>query len=128
MKTEVTTFHPIPCPFKWSLRLLLGAGGLPLSLEHALHLLPLSFAADVSSETLLGELQATLVFRHLQQLQTALFVRSETGDLSDHFPDKFDVFVLDALSSGWFRRAFVLRHTESFVSDTTDRHSVLRRH
>ena len=67
----------IPCPFKWSLLLLLGAGGLPLSLEHALHLLPLSFSADVSPETLLGELQATLVFRHLQQLQTALFVRGE---------------------------------------------------
>ena len=58
--------------------LLLGAGGLSLSLEDCLHLLALSLSSDVGAETLLGELQASLVFRHLQQLQTTLLVRSES--------------------------------------------------
>ena len=58
--------------------LLLGAGGLSLGLEDCLHLLALSLSSDVGAETLLGELQASLVFRHLQQLQTTLLVRSKS--------------------------------------------------
>merc|ERR1712198_163937 len=119
---------PPPIPFHSKVLLLLGAGGFPLCLQDTLHLLALSLSADVRSETLLGELQASLVLGHLQQLQASLLVRSESGDLSDHLADKFDVFVLNTLSSRWFDGGFVLRHAKSLVTDATDRHCVFRRH
>jgi len=118
---------PPPFPSQKVL-LLLGASGFPLCLQDTLHLLALSLSADVRSETLLGEFQASLVLGDLQQLQASLLVRSESGNLSDHLADEFDVFVLHTLSSRWLDGGFVFRHAKSFVADATDRHCVFRRH
>ena len=82
------------------MNLLLGAGGLSLRLEDALHLLALSLAPDVSAETLLGELETSLVLGHLQQLEAALFVGREAGNLTHHLAHELDVLVLHALSAG----------------------------
>ena len=56
----------------------------------------------MSSEALLRELETSLILGNFEQLETALLVRSESGDFSHHFPDELDVLVLDALSARWF--------------------------
>ena len=70
-----------------------------MRLENSLHLFALSLSADVSSETLLGELEASFVLGDLQQLETALLVRREAGDFTNHLAHEFDVLVLHALSA-----------------------------
>ena len=64
-----------------------------------MHLLALSLSADVRTETLLGELEASFVLGDLQQLEAALLVRREAGDFTNHLAHEFDVLVLHALSS-----------------------------
>jgi len=104
------------------------AGGLPLGLKDALHLLALSFATNVGAQTLFGEFQATLVFGHLKQLETAFLVRGEASDFPHQIAHKLDVLVLDALSPGWLDRSFVFGNAESFVTHATDGHRVFGRH
>ena len=104
LRTKVTCYKPLPKLinhyFLFKSRLLLG--GLPLRLEDSAHLLALSLSSDVSSEALLRELETSLILGYFEQLETALLVRSESGDFSHHFPDELDVLVLDALSARWF--------------------------
>ena len=76
---------------------LLSAGRFPLRLKNRLHFFALSLSADVSSQTLLGELETSFVLGDLQQLEAALLVRREAGDFTHHLANEFDVLVLHAL-------------------------------
>ena len=91
MKSESTTFRLTS--------LLLSAGRFPLRLKNRLHFFALSLSADVSSQTLLGELETSFVLGDLQQLEAALLVRREAGDFTHHLANEFDVFVLHPLPS-----------------------------
>merc|ERR1712168_360635 len=106
MKSESTTFS--------STSLLLGAGRFPLRLKNRLHFFALSLSADVSSQTLLGELETSFVLGDLQQPEAALFVRREAGDFTHHLAHEFDVLVFG--------------DAETLVPDASDGHRIFWRH
>jgi hypothetical protein len=68
------------------------SGGFPLSDQDVSELVTLAFALSVRSQTMLQELQSTLILRHPQVFETTLFVRSEARDLTNDRSDEFVVF------------------------------------
>lgn len=71
--------------------LMLVRGSLSLLDQNVGQLVTLSLALCMGAQSGLQELQRSLIFRHSQVLETALFVRREAGDLADDRSDELVV-------------------------------------